>query len=475
MTSSPATPIRLRQPATVIVLATAFVAMTSITSSSAFAENTVHWQAGPGGSLLLVEENPTLPIVTVTVAARTGAAADPEHLAGLSNMAGEVARRGAGGKTREQLDDALDDLGASLDVLADTESVRFVGRVLSKNFNPFMDLLADVILRPTFDQSEVNGTRREVVGQLAESRNDDRSLCARNFSRRLWGRHPYGQPADGTEASLKRMKKTVLQRHFKSQFSGSNVIFAATGDITTAAFSKALEARFDKLPNAPATTLKIPKASPPQGWRIQLVDKPDRQQVQMMFGQLGLPATHPDYVPLSIAMTAFGGHAMNATLMKEVRTERGWAYGAYMSVIPHRQVGALNGWVFTGVDHAVDTLRLVLRLYTELTQTPAPDEAVAFFKKFLAGAYASELDSPSARLWRRVLAEIQGLPRDWVDTFAQKVTDTSAADVRRAVVNHLKPHDLAITLVATADVLLPKLQAAGIDAAAVDVTAFTAF
>lgn len=452
-----------------------FLAMLSNPSSSATAENPTHWQTGPAGSLLLVEENPTLPIVTVTLAARTGSAADPERQEGLSNLAAEVARRGAGGKSRAQLDNALDDLGASLDVLVDVESTRLVGRVLSKNFEAFMDLLADVILRPTFDQAEVDRTRREVLGQLAESRNDDRSLCARNFARRLWGRHPYGQPADGTEASLNRLKKPLLQRHFKTQFSGDNVIFAATGDLTMAAFSQAVAQRFGKLSQASAPAVQIPKALAPQGWRLQLVNKPDRQQVQMMFGHLALPPTHPDYIALNIALTAFGGHAMNATLMNEVRTQRGWAYGAYMNAIPYRHTGAVRGWVFTGVDHAVDTLKLVLRLYMDLAKQPPSDDTVGFFKKFLAGSYASDLDSPSGRLWHRVVAEIQGLPRDWVDNYAEKVATTSAADVRRAVATHLRPKDLAITVVATADELLPKLQAAGIDAAAVDVTPFTAF
>ena len=458
----------------ITVFAAVTVVSGALMNTTLAAETTTHWQAGPSGSLVLVEENPTLPIVTVVVAARSGGAADPERAEGLSNLAGEVARRGAAGKTREQLDNDLDDLGASLDVLVDTESTRFVGRVLAKNLDAFMDLLADVVLRPTFAQPEIDRTRREVLAQLAEARNDDRSLAARNFNRRLWGRHPYGQPADGTERSLPKLKRAQLQAHFAAQFSGANVIFAATGDITKEAFASAVAERFGKLPTGHAQTTELPRALAPQGLRIQLVDKPDRQQVQMMFGQLGLAPTHPDYVPLAIALTAFGGHAMNATLMNEVRTQRGWAYGAYMNSLPYRQVGALRGWVFTGVDHAVETLRLVLNLYGKLATQPPSDETIAFFQKFLAGAYASELDAPSSRLWRRVLAEIQGLPRDWVDRFAETVLQTKPQAVRDAIKHHIKPKDLAITMVATSSVLMPMLEKAGIDAAAVDVTPFTA-
>lgn len=430
---------------------------------------------GPSGSLVLVEENHALPIVTVVVAAAGGAASDPERLEGLSNLAAEGARRGAGTRDRTQLDDALDDLGASLDALVDTESTRFVGRVLSKNLEPFLDLLADVVLRPQFAKGEFERTKRELVAQIAESRNDDRSLCARNFAKRLFGRHPYGQPAEGSEASVARISRTRAQRHFREQFSGSNLIFGAAGAVTPEAFASALAARFGKLPVGRSSGAGTPRTWPPQGWRLQLVDKPDRQQVQLMFGHLGLPPTHPDYVPLLIGLTAFGGQAMNATLMNEVRTQRGWAYGAYMNAIPYRDSGMIRGWVFTGVDHAVDTLKLVLRLYEELVKNPLKDETIGFFKTFLAGSYASDLDGPDARLWRRIAAERQGLPRDWVDGFSARVESTSPEDVRRALSTHVHPHDLAITLVATEAKLMPLLEAAGVARNAVDVTPYTAF
>ena len=432
-----------------------------------------HFGPGPAGSLVLVEENHTLPIISVVLAARSGSASDPEKFEGLSNLAAEIARRGAAGKDRAEIDNRLDDLGATLDAIVDSDSARFTGSVLAKNFDAFMDLLADVVLRPTFAQSEVQRSRREITAIISESRNDDRTLCDRNFSLRLFGRHPYGQAPDGTEASVARISLPQLKLHFAQQFSGKNVIFGAAGDITPAAFATAVNQRFASLPEGQDLTLRAPRALPPEGWRLQIVDKPDRQQVQMMFGHLAIPASDPDYIPLLIGLTSFGGHAMNATLMSEVRTKRGWAYGAYMNAIPHPTLTVLRGWVFTGVQNAVETLKLVLRLYGKLVQKPLTDETAGFFAKFLAGSYGADLDTPGARLGRRIAGEIQGLPRDFIDTFAARVTATTPDEVRAALAKHLHPKDLAITLVATASVLVPKLKAAGIKETAIDITPFT--
>jgi predicted Zn-dependent peptidase len=73
--------------------------------------------------------------------------------------------------------------------------------VLARNLQPFLKILADIVLRPDFKAAEFTRTRREILAQLDEMRNDDRSLCARFFERRLYGDHPYGRAADGTAKS----------------------------------------------------------------------------------------------------------------------------------------------------------------------------------------------------------------------------------------------------------------------------------
>src|SRR5204863_8825039 len=125
------------------------------------------------------------------------------------------ALRGAGGKTREQFDDALDALGATLDVHTELDQTRLEGEVLSRNLDAYLALLGDVLLRPAFAPAEVARTKRELIAQLAELRTDDHALCARFFSHNLYGDHPYGHPADGRAAALETMSAGEIAAHFK--------------------------------------------------------------------------------------------------------------------------------------------------------------------------------------------------------------------------------------------------------------------
>jgi zinc protease len=427
---------------------------------------------GPGGSLVIVESNRTVPLVHLVVASRSGSAADPRHREGLTNLAAEMALRGAGGKTREELDAALDALGATLEVETQPDETRFEGDVLARNLDAYLALLADVLLRPTFAPDELARTKRELVAQIEELRTDDRALCARFFTHNLFGDHPYGHPPEGLPAALEAASAAEVSAHFKRLFVGRNLVIAVGGDVDAADVRARLARAFKgirDLAAPPPDALELRPPVPPRGWRIQLVDKPDRQQAQLMFGHPALRATDPDYLPLMIGLAAFGGHGMNATLMNEVRTKRGLAYGAYMTLGERRGVGAAAGWVFSGTDKTVATLKLVLKLYVALGEWGVTTDQVAFFRNFLIGSHASDMDAPAHRMDARVSAEIAGLPADWVDALPARLAAIKPAAVNAALKRHVHAHDLAITMVASAPVMKKLLVGSRIKESDVDV------
>ena len=209
--------------------------------------------------------------------------------------------------------------------------------------------------------------------------------------------------------------------HFRHHFGGRNLIFAFSGDVDPDALAASLARTFHGLSDgarAAAERARAARAGALKGWRIELVDKPDRQQTQLMFGHPTVRASDADYVPLQIAMAAFGGRAMSSTLMDEVRRKRGLAYGAYLILEERRGAGAAVGWVFSGTDKTVAMLKLVLNLYVTFMEKGLSPADVAFFQRFLIGSHAADMDVPEQRLDARVSAEIAGLPADFVDSYA---------------------------------------------------------
>src|ERR1700761_6847109 len=192
---------------------------------------TAHDLRGPAGSKLLVEENHDLPLVRFQLAIRAGAGDDaPEH-DGLANFTTELMGRGAGGKSRAELDVAFAALGTSLDVLTDYDGVTFDVNVLPEKLDATLALLGDVILRPDFPQSEAEKLKREIAAQLDEMRDDDGQLTRRFFTRTLYGSHPYGRTVLGTDTTLETIDVAAARAWHQRALVGGNLIFGVAGDV----------------------------------------------------------------------------------------------------------------------------------------------------------------------------------------------------------------------------------------------------
>jgi predicted Zn-dependent peptidase len=166
---------------------------------------------------------------------------------------------------------------------------------------------------------------------------------------------------------------------------------------------------------------------------------------------------------------------MNSTMMSEIRRKRGLAYGAYLTLAPRRGVGPVTGWVFSGSDKTVTTLKLVLKLYVAFMEKGLGDDDVAFFKRFLIGSHAADMDVPEHRLAARVTAEVAGLPADFVDTYPERLAALTPADVNAAIKRRVHARDLAITMVATASVMKKLLVDAKVAESAIDVVPYDSY
>ncbi len=324
----------------------------------------------------LLEENHDLPLCRVQLTLRTGAATDVVEgagshpatggpgIVGLCNFATELWRRGAGGRTRAKLDEDIDRLGASLQVLSCHDQVLFEVAALKEKIDDACELLADVVLRPDCPGEEAERLRRELQASLDDLRDDDSALMHRFFARALYGDHPYGRPVGGTAPSIEQFSAGAAQAFHHHYLKRGNLLVGAAGDLTASELEGLLQRHFAAVPAGPRLDQPVPVPAAPRGLRVLIVDKPERTQSQILLGHLAPAWRDPDFLPLYVATTAFGG-TFTARLMDEVRSKRGLSYGASARVSHGRSVRALTVNVFPSAEQTDETVELVLRLYGE--------------------------------------------------------------------------------------------------------------
>lgn len=412
--------------------------------------------------LFLVEESHDLPLCRVQITARTGAATDGawggEPLTGLCDFATELMRRGAGGRTRAQLDEAFEDLGASCHVSCTHDSVDFEVVALKEKLEPACALLGDVLLRPDDAEEEAEKLRRETLAQLDDARDDDGYLVRRFFSRAAYGaEHPYGRPVAALPQTLPLLT-TERARAWRARYLVTgNVIVGGSGDLTEGELRGLYDRHFAGLPAGPLREAPVPEPPRREGLRVLLVDKPERTQTQLYLGHPGPRWDEDAWLPFSVAMTAFGG-TFTSRLMDEVRVKRGLSYGASARVGSGRGRRTLVVHTFPAAEQTPETLSLLMKLLRDLGERGLSAEELAFARGYLARSHAFRVQTPEGRLATRVELELCGLPQDRLRSYPTRVQAVTDAQVAEALAALLRPRDLLLTLVGTEKQLGPLLR-----------------
>lgn len=427
----------------------------------------------PQGALVLLEEDHSFPLVSLSVTARTGSAADPAGKEGLARLTAMLLRRGVRGKTADAVDELVDGMGAAMSVHVDHHSITIGGQVIRRSLEPFAELLSEMLTRPTLAADELARLQRETVAEIANERDSDRDLAARFYRRFLFGTHVYGRAPLGTTASVEAVTRRDLSAFFRSAFVAGNVVIGVSGDLTLDDLHDLVDDHFSELLEGPAPRVRLGRPRMTKGRRVLLVDKPDRTQTQVYIGELGIRARDPDTFPLTVANTVLGG-TFTARLMKEVRSKRGWSYGASSRLGRGLVREAFTMWTFPAARDAVDCIKLELQLLESFVRDGITQSELDFAKSYLAASFAFEIDTADKRLEKRIDAEVLRLGPHYYQTWVERVRAVDLAAANAAIREHLEVEDLAIVLVATASELRARLQAEIPGVASVDVVAYDA-
>ncbi len=401
------------------------------------------------GAVVLVEESHQLPMVDFQFTLRTGSAHDPAAREGVARMTARMIRMGTRRLRAAQVEERIDALGGTLGIETAPSYTRFSGSVIKRNVGPFLALIGQLLAEPAFRAADLAQVQRETLADLVELRDNDRGLASREFRRAVFGAHPYGRAPLGTAASVAALDRASVLAHYETHYVSQNVVLGFAGDLDADEARALVRAHFGRLRTGAAPSAALPAPRMARGRRVVLVDKPGRTQTQVFIGGLGTRPRDADHFPLVVANTVFGG-TFTARLMREIRSVRGWSYGASSRLVVDRQRDAWVMYTFPAAADAVNCVRLELELFETLLRDGITSEELRFAQDYLANSYAFEVDTASKRLDQRIDVDLLDLPRDYFDRHVERVRAVTLAEANAALRARLSSEDLAIVMVATA-------------------------
>lgn len=397
-----------------------------------------HREVLPNGVRLLVAPRPAVPIVVLRVYLRAGSAFDPPDAFGVANLTAALLTRGTAKRTGPELDRAIELVGGGLEADAGRDGTTVSLAVLKKDLDLGLDLLAEVLLAPTFPEDELQRKVGEIEGALRRSEESPEFLAGRALARLIYPGHPYAHPVTGTMESVGKLTRDQVVRFHREHYRPDAAAIAVVGDVTVDEIRQALLHRLGGWapPSVALTVIPQAPASPPAV--TETITRADLTQATVYLGRTGIRQDHPDYFPLVVANYVLGGGSASR-LYTRVREERGLAYSVYSSLSPGRYGAACAVSLQTRVDAVGEAVRLVKEEMTRMAQAPVSDRELQLAKSYLIGSFPLRLDTSRKVADLLIGIEEYALGLDYPDRFMAEIARVSAADVQRVAARYMDP------------------------------------
>lgn len=408
------------------------------------------------GSRVLLEEDRSLPLVDVAILWRLGALEDPEGSEGQARMLARLLRHGEK-KGEPTVDERVAQLGGRLAITIGRTTIRIHGTVLTRNLEPFVALLGELLCEPRFREKDLRREKRRIRAEIESTLDDDGTLAYRQLRQGIFGDHPVATPVGGTLRSVARIQRKAVEAMHGEALAGRRLLFGAAGDVDRETLAPLLDRAFGDLPKGRPKTPRMRAPKLGRGRRAVIVDKPDRTQTQLGFGTLGAKVGDPDLAAMVVGDTGFGG-LFTSRLMQAVREERGWSYSAYSQLGAGRQRELWAMWTHPAVEHVGPCAALQLELLEEWVSGGLREKEIRFAKRYLVGSRCLDEDTAARRLELALDAVNLGFPMDRPKGYPRRIRAVKRADANAAIAKRIDPKRLAIVAVGDAKTLAPALE-----------------
>jgi zinc protease len=411
-----------------------------------------------GLQVVLVLQNEQ-PAVSVRMLVRAGAAHDPKGKMGLAMLTASLLDQGAGNRTAEQIADSIDFVGGILGTGAGTDLTYVNTVVMKDSLSLGLQLMADVVRRPTFAADEIERQRQQAISGLSVAAEDPDNLASQVIDRLIYGFHPYGLPGSGTPASLASLTREDIVDYHRRFFVPNNALVAIVGDVTPDEAMAGMQQAFGDW--KPQEVPLFQPIEPPQPTkRVIVIDKPDAVQTEIRVGQLGIARRHDDYLAMDQAVKILGGEGANR-LQQVLRSQRGLTYGASADLDTYKATGGIVAETDTRSDATAEVLRVTVDEFYKLQRERVHEGELEGAQAYLAGHFPLTIETPDAIATQVLNQLFYELPLEELQTYPERVKSVTPDDVQRVARNYLRPDRLSVVLVGNADAFVKDLKGVG--------------
>lgn len=406
-------------------------------------------------------ENSEVPLVNFNLTVAGGQLQESLGKPGVANMLAELMNKGTKNKTTAELEAAIQQLGARINVYSSTESFVVSGNTLARNYPATMALLTEMLLEPRWDAEELETIRRETLSNLEQNAASPNAIASAEWNKLMYGEdniRAYNEL--GTTESISAITMNDLKAYYNDYLSPSiskmNVVGALSQAEVTAPLSKLVQEWTAK----DVAVKQWPIPTPLTTAKVYFYDVPGAKQSVLRIGKPALAVTDADYYPATVMNYILGGGGFASRLTQELREGKGYTYGIGSGFSGSKEVGEFQ--IGSGVRSNVtlesaQAIKQILKDYPETFS----EKDLETTRSFLTKSNARAFETAGAKL--RMLDNMSeyGWKADYVKEREAIVRGMSQKKIKQLAEQYLKPGEMIWLVVGDAATQADRMKGLG--------------
>ncbi len=405
-------------------------------------------------------ENNEVPLVSFSISIAGGHFLDPKDKAGLANLLGDLMMEGTKYKTSSELEEAIEMLGATIDIRSDDEGMFIIGNCLAKNFDKTIKLLEEILLHPRWDKAEFERLKSSLLTNLKGREANPRTIAYQSFRKLIYGNdHILGIPSIGVTETIKNISLDDLKQFYAENVSASVANIHVAGAVSEA---NVLASLGDLGKKWNAKDVQIPSYSLPvqdKAGKLFFINFPGAKQSVIYAGKLALSKSDPMYNNLDYTNQILGGGS-SGRLFQTLRIEKGYTYGAYSYLQNLEEKAPFVVQTSVRANATLPSLKIIKNLISDYAED-FNEKEVAITKNKILKSSAKDFEELSDKL--QILTQISKYNKefDYLEKEQKELVDMSLDDFQDMIKTHIQEEDIFYLVVGDKETQLQEINKFG--------------
>jgi len=390
------------------------------------------------GIHVATENLPGRKSISIGVWADVGSRDEPEQLQGCSHLIEHMLFKGTKRRSAEEISKVIEERGGNLNAFTDREFTCYTARVLDRDMELAMDVIADMIQNSLLRREDLQREKAVVLEEISRRDDNPESLIRDLSTEAVWKGNSAGHPVLGTKDTIANVSREQVEDYFHTNYGYDRMVVSAAGKLEHGEFMDVLEKNF-----LGGIQGKNSRRQGPIYQSVKSFHERESNQVQLCVSTDGFPYAKDIWYVLNI-ISSYLGEGASSRLFQEVREKRGLVYSIYSQNLALKDCGLFGIFAGTNRSNATEVLELILKELNNIREVRMEENALEKTKQKFEGELTLQMDSSRTRMFNMGISKLRLDRVLTLDEMVENTNNVSIDDISNIASKVFEPEDVSL-------------------------------